>query len=56
MTEDNTPETAEPEQSIGSISIDVGATQVKYESEMSLPEIVFWLEYVKSLILAQIKQ
>ena len=56
MTEETTPETTEPEVSLGSINIDVNTVQVRYESEMSLPEIVFWLEYVKMLILAKVQQ
>lgn len=56
MTEETTPDTTEAEISIGSIKIDVSQTQVRYDSEMTLPEIVFWLEYVKTLILAQVKQ
>mgnify|MGYP006921279504 CR=1 FL=1 len=52
MTEENS--TPDPETSIGSIHIDVLGNQIKYETEMSLPEVVFWLEALKSLIIAQI--
>lgn len=33
----------------GKIEIEVTASDVKYNSNLSLPEIVFWLETVKAM-------
>ena len=38
----------------GTIHIEVSETNIKYDSAMSLPEVVFWLETVKSMIVKKI--
>lgn len=38
----------------GTILVEVSETNIKYDSAMSLPEVVFWLETVKSMIVKKI--
>lgn len=45
MTEENV---------IGHINIKVNESDVEYDSEFSLPEIIFWLETVKSMVIKRV--
>lgn len=38
----------------GTITIEVSESNIKYDSAMSLPEVVFWLETVKAMIVKKI--
>lgn len=40
--------------SIGEIHIYITDNEVKYETEMTMPEIVFWVEAVKTMAIKQI--
>lgn len=48
------PATEEATRIGGSILIEVSETNIKYDSAMSLPEVVFWLETVKTMIVKKI--
>lgn len=45
MTEENV---------IGHINIKVTDTDVEYDTELSLPEVVFWLETLKTMVLTKV--
>jgi hypothetical protein len=42
------------ESSIGEIHIYITDNEVKYETEMSLPEIVFWAEAIKQMAIRNV--
>ena len=42
------------ENSIGEIHIFITDNEIKYETEMSLPEVVFWVEAVKAMAMGHI--
>jgi len=44
----------EKETSVGKIVIDITDQEIKYETEMSTPEVVFWLEAVKAMVLSNV--
>lgn len=43
-----------PDESTGTIHIEVNAGDIKIDTEMSQPELVFWLEVIKNMIVSEI--
>lgn len=39
---------------IGHISIKITETDVEYDTEFSVPEVVFWLETLKAMVLKKV--
>lgn len=44
---------AEEEQVVGTVTITITDSNVKYDTSFSLPEMVFWLESVKDIAIKQ---
>lgn len=49
----STAEVAE-DSTAGQITIDITSDNVKYDSNLSLPEVLFWMEIVRSMIVQSV--
>jgi hypothetical protein len=51
MAEETTKELATENDPKAGITIEISDSKVRYDSNLSLPEIVFWMEIVKEMIM-----
>lgn len=42
------------EETIGEIRIKITDSNVEYDSELSMPEVIFWLETLKTMVLKKV--
>lgn len=52
MTEEN----AQQDEAVGTVTITITENSVKYDTQLPLPDLVFWLETVKNMAIDSVMQ